>query len=244
VSSEIDRDEVRLPWWPEPRERTPTREPLDRALIVSTAIRIADNEGLEALSMRRLAQELGAGATSLYRHVANKDELLDLAVDEILGEVVFEDDAALDWQQRAADLTRAIRATLRRHPGIAMLFGYRVTRGPNALRVADRLLEILRSAGLRDAQLGLAYQAVTTWAVAFGGIDSRNAARPGSDRQTSEQQQEIIEQMLSALPGERYPNLATMFSHGAELTADAQFEYGLRALISGISADLETPPNA
>jgi AcrR family transcriptional regulator len=237
VSSETEGgDTVRLPWWPEPRERAPAREPLDRALIVSTAIRIADHDGLDALSMRRLAQELGSGATSLYRHVANKDELLDLAVDEILGEVPLNDDPTLDWRRRATDLARAIRTTLRRHPGVAMLFGFRVTRGPNALAVADRLLGILRSGGLEGAQLGLAYQAVTTWAVAFGAIDSRDIVRPNADRQTSEQQQRIIEEMLAALSPERYPNVVAAFAYGAEMTADAQFEYGLRALINGIDA--------
>jgi AcrR family transcriptional regulator len=152
MSSGTEPAEVQLPWWPEPRERTPAREPLDRELIVSTAIRIADQEGLEALSMRRLAQELGSGATSLYRHVANKDELLDLAVDAVLGEVPLADDSTLDWQQRTGDLARGIRTTLRRHPGVAMLFGFRVTRGPNALAIADRLLGILRSAALEGAQ--------------------------------------------------------------------------------------------
>lgn len=239
VSGETGQDEaVRLPWWPEPRERTPSREPLDRALIVSTAIRIADQEGLDALSMRRLAQELGAGATSLYRHVSNKDELLDLAVDEILGEVPLEDDPTLGWQERAAGLARSIRTTLRRHPGIAMLFGFRVTRGPNALAVADQLIGILRSAGLEGVQVGLAYQALTTWAVAFGAIDSRDAAQAGSGRQTSVQQHQMIEQMLAALPPEHYPNVVAVFAHGAEMTADAQFDFGLEALIAGIAAGL------
>jgi len=229
---------VRLPWWPEPRERAPAREPLDRGVIVSTAIRIADAEGIDALSMRRLAHELGSGATSLYRHVANKDELLDLTVDEILGEVSLDEDPALGWEQRAINLARGIRLTLRRHPGVAMLFGFRVTRGPNALAVADRLLGILRSGGLEGAQLGLAYQAVTTWAVAFGAIDSRDAARPSSDRQSSEQQHEMIEAMLASLPRDRYPNVVTAFGYGAEMTADAQFEFGLQALITGIAATL------
>ncbi len=238
MSSETDRSDVQLPWWPEARERTPSREPLDRQLIVSTAIRIADEEGLDALSMRRLAQELGSGATSLYRHVANKEELLDLAVDEVLGEVPLDVDPALDWQARAGGLARGIRTTLRRHPGVAMLLGFRVTRGPNALAVADRLLGILRSAGLEGARLGLAYQAVTTWAVAFGAIDSRDAVRRGADRQSSAQQHEMVEQMLAVLPADRYPNVVTAFAYGEEMTADAQFEYGLQALIAGIAAGL------
>jgi AcrR family transcriptional regulator len=243
MSSGTEPAEVQLPWWPEPRERTPAREPLDRELIVSTAIRIADQEGLEALSMRRLAQELGSGATSLYRHVANKDELLDLAVDAVLGEVPLADDSTLDWQQRTGDLARGIRTTLRRHPGVAMLFGFRVTRGPNALAIADRLLGILRSAGLEGAQLGLAYQAVTTWAVAFGAIDSRDVARPATERQTSAQQHDMIEQMLAALPPDRYPNVVAAFTFGAEMTADAQFAYGLEALIAGIAAGLPGSPS-
>ena len=81
-----------VPWWP--AERTPEpqdgREPLTRARIVDAALRIIDRDGLDALSMRRLGDELGAGTTSVYWHVANKDQLLDLVLDHVLGEVSAE----------------------------------------------------------------------------------------------------------------------------------------------------------
>ncbi len=240
MSGDQEQDEVRLPWWPEPRER-PQREPLARDQIVATAIRVADTEGLGALSMRRLADELGSGATSIYRHVANKDELLDLAVDQILGEVPNTDDPTIGWDERVATLARAVRETLQQHPGIALLLGSRVTRGPNALSLADRLLGILRSAGIGGVQLGLAYQIVFDWAVLFGFMGGRQMSPAGGDGQTPEQQQEILAAMVAALPRDRYPNIVSMFDHADELTADAQFEFGLRALIAGIAAVRSKP---
>ncbi len=238
MGSETEPEEVRLPWWPEARDRAPAREPLARDQIVATAIRIADTEGFDALSMRRLGQELGSGATSLYRHVANKAELLELAIDAVLGEVPNTDDPALGWTERATALGRAVRDSLRRHPGIAPLLGGRVTRGPNALAIVDRLLGILRAAGLQGQDLGLAYQVIMNWAVGFAAVDSREAGPTAGDRQSPAQQQEVVTAMLAALPRDRYPNIVITFDYLTELTADAQFEYGLRALIAGIAASV------
>jgi hypothetical protein len=116
--------------------------------------------------------------------------------------------------------------------------GARVTRGPNALALADRLLGILRSAGLGGAQLGLSYQALFNWAIGFAAADSRTA-RPGGDRQSAEEQQALVVEMLAALPADRYPNLVITFDYANELTPDAQFEFGLTALLDGIAAALE-----
>ena len=238
MGKDAQPDRVRLPWWPDQQDAAPSREPLTRGQIVAAAIRVSDAEGLEALSIRRLAGELGSGATSLYRHVRSKEELLDLVVDEVLGEVPDSGDPTTGWQDRAAAMARAVRDTLRSHPGAALAMGARVTRGPNALALADRLLGILRSAGLGGAQLGLAYQAIFNWAIGFAAADSR-VARSGSDRQSLEEQQAVVSAMLAALPADRYPNLVITFDYANELTPDAQFEFGLRAMLDGIAAALK-----
>ena len=76
-----DGKPARLAWWPEVRDRSGERQPLSRTQIVATAIKLIDAEGLEGFSMRRLGQELGAGATSVYWHVKDKDQLIDLVLD-------------------------------------------------------------------------------------------------------------------------------------------------------------------
>ena len=79
-----DDKPARLAWWPEVRDRSGGRQPLSRDQIVAAAIRLIDAEGLEGFSMRRLGQALGSGATSVYWHVKDKDQLIDLVLDEIL----------------------------------------------------------------------------------------------------------------------------------------------------------------
>ena len=228
----------RLPWWPAPADRAPVREPLSRGQIVAAAIRVADAEGGAALSMRRLAQELGAGTTSLYRHVSNKDELLDLALDQVLGEVRADDDPAKSWQDRAGALIRAFRDVLRRHPGIAPLIDTRVTRGPQALALGDRLLGILRAAGFAGIELGLAYQILLRWGSAFGAIDARETGRPLAEGHSGVQQEALIDEMLAGLPRDVYPNIVITFDYAHELTSDAQFESGLRVILTGLAGEL------
>ncbi|MGY2061454.1 TetR/AcrR family transcriptional regulator, partial [Nocardia gipuzkoensis] len=98
-----------------PRRDTPA---LSREQIIAEAIELLDSEGFEALSMRRLGTKLNAGATSLYTHVANKDELLELIIDEVLGEIAIPDAPEPDWRSALLRLGRDIRAGLLRHTWI------------------------------------------------------------------------------------------------------------------------------
>lgn len=116
---------------PRPRHRAPSV-----AQIVVRAVAIADAEGLAALSMRRVATELGSGTASLYRYVTNRDELLDLMVDAVRGE---KEPPALsgDWRTDLTAVARQLRAGLLRHPWLSGELTGRPTFGPNSLRRAD-----------------------------------------------------------------------------------------------------------
>src|SRR5246127_5588344 len=96
---------------------------LNRAAIVREAITLLDAEGIEALSMRKLGAALNAGATSLYRHVATKDELMELAVDEVVAEITVPSADSPDWRAAAAETARSFRATALRHPWVASVLG-------------------------------------------------------------------------------------------------------------------------
>src|SRR5262245_25957268 len=96
-----------------------------RAAIAAAAVRIADAEGLDAVSMRRLAAELGAGATSLYRYVARKDDLLDLMVDAVVGEGPPPAAPSGDWRADLREIAYSTRALILRHPWAAMLLAGR-----------------------------------------------------------------------------------------------------------------------
>jgi AcrR family transcriptional regulator len=220
------------------------REPLTREQIVGAAIRLADRDGLDALSMRRLGQELGAGATSLYWHVRNKDELLDLVLDEVIGEVVDEVRAELgpdaelapgEWRRALELVARATRRVLVRHRHVASVMGERPTFGPKALDAIEWLLGIMRRAGFDDRPAFLATNALVNWAASWAVFEVRDPV--GAKASDAEREAFLAEiaAFLGSLPVERYPNVVATIHLGFEISPDEQFEYGLGRLLDGIA---------
>ena len=114
--------------------------------VVVEALRLADRDGVEGLSMRRLAGELGAGAMSLYHYVANKDELLDAMIDVVFGEIELPPDDT-DWQTALRLRATSARRVLARHPWAVSLMESRTTPGPANLRHREAVFACLRRAG-------------------------------------------------------------------------------------------------
>ncbi|MGY3681933.1 AcrR family transcriptional regulator [Streptomyces sp. TE33382] len=126
---------------------------LDR--IVTTAVAVADAEGLAAVSMRRLSTELGTGTMSLYRYVPGKAELLDLMLDRVLGEPLSGGaaDVPADWHDAIDAMARTYLGNLRRHPWLLKINQARTVLGPSALRGLELALTGLRGMGLSDPEL-------------------------------------------------------------------------------------------
>ncbi|WP_433235147.1 TetR/AcrR family transcriptional regulator [Streptosporangium sp. CA-135522] len=135
---------------PERHERSgPGRRPgYSREQITRTAVQIADAEGAEAATMRRIACELGTGAMSLYRYVPRRDDLFDLMIDLVMSEIELPDGASGDWRSDLTLLAQQIRATGLRHPWLIALLTSRPTLGPNLLRVHEFALGALDGTGL------------------------------------------------------------------------------------------------
>lgn len=226
------------------RER-PTRGPkpllcLDR--IVDTAIKVADADGLDALSMRRVARELGVGAMSLYRHVPGKAELLVLMLDRVSdpGEQI-EQAKGLDWrgvlELNAWSGWRLYLA----HPWLLQVNWTRPVFGPNTLAGVESVLGGIAGMGLTDRELmhvlmtldafvtGLARQYVQY---------SRAAEETGlSDEEFWEQQYPVLEQAM--LSGD-YPAMAAMSEDAFEGSWEESFEFGLTRLLDGFEALVES----
>ncbi|XMN11115.1 TetR/AcrR family transcriptional regulator [Streptomyces griseobrunneus] len=135
------------------RPTTAPRSPaLNRATIVREAIAMLDEDGIEALSMRKLGARLNAGATSMYRHVATKDELMELAVDEVLGEVVVPEDGARNWRDAVNACAESFRATALRHPWVCTELGQAglAYLGPNLASMIEHLRNLLTHTGFAD----------------------------------------------------------------------------------------------
>jgi AcrR family transcriptional regulator len=241
--SRSDGKPTRLGWWPEVRDRSGERQPLTRDQIVVAAVKLIDAEGLEGLSMRRLGQELGAGATSLYWHVKDKDQLIDLALDESALDVRLDDDASAPWRDRLAGLAREIRAGLKRHHHFAPLYGSRIPAGPNTLRVMERLLSLLRAGGYDGEKLMLAFAALTNYVIGSAIMDNRVLSGPETEGKSVEELRAMYLAMLGSLPADVFPNLVRLIPEAgpAAIAEDADFEYGLQRMLDGMEADLIHP---
>lgn len=146
-------------------EASATRAPLSRERVLYAAIALADEGGIESLSMRKLADELGVKAMSLYNHVANKDDLLDGIVDAAWGEIVVPKGAA-DWQAGIREIAISAHETLLRHP---WAFGLRMRQrpGPARLRYGESLLGCFRNAGFSKDLTYHAYHIIESYILGY-----------------------------------------------------------------------------
>jgi TetR/AcrR family tetracycline transcriptional repressor len=148
--------------------QTAPRTPLDRRRVLTAALALVDAEGLDALSMRRLGTELGVDAMSLYRHVANKDALLDGLVEQLwteVGATTAQDGA--DWASQLRAFAHGVRAMMRRHPQAATLLFSRCVLAPHLLEAHANLLDALRAAGFDDRVASRTVRSMCSYAMGY-----------------------------------------------------------------------------
>src|SRR5829696_142165 len=144
------------PWRRREEPARGERRPLTRDAIVEAALKLLDRDGVAGLSMRRLALELGVGAASLYWHVRDKEELLGLLLDRIVGEAEVPDPDPENWREQVKELARENRRLLQRHRDAAQISLGRIPVGPHSMPVLERNLAILLAAGLPARVVALA----------------------------------------------------------------------------------------
>jgi AcrR family transcriptional regulator len=218
------------------RTHTDPRLPLTRERVLAAAVALADRGGIESLSMRKLAQELGVEAMSLYHHVANKDDILDGLVDVVFGEIDLptgED----GW--RAAMRQRAIsaREALRRHPWATGLMESRPTPGAANLRHHDAVLGVLRGAGFSVQLAAHAYSLLDSYIYGFA---LQEASLPFH---TPEEAAEVAQAIMAEFPAAEYPHLTEIaVDHVLQPGYDYGNEYlfGLDLILDGLERALAT----
>lgn len=207
-----------------------TRAPLSRDDIVRAAIEILDRDGLEKLSMRRMAAELGTAATSaLYWRVANKNDLLELAVDTVVGEALVPADEG-DWRDQLTVLARAAYDVLGEHAWAPQLLASHAGLGPNYQAYAERVLTILSSAGFKGIHLDAAVSAVFHYVV---GAAVTDAAWTATVRRSGLGEREWATAAGDQL-GVGASTLAAYLSRDDLSGPEARFSSGLRAILIGL----------
>ncbi|SFW91832.1 TetR/AcrR family transcriptional regulator C-terminal domain-containing protein [Amycolatopsis australiensis] len=224
-------------------DRTPRKPPLGRDNLVRAAVRLADAEGIAALSMRRLAAELGVGPMALYRHVPGKEELLRLMADAALGEAELPEPGPADWRPRLELAARAQWRAYRRHPWLAPILLNSLVRPPvlaAGLRLVDWSLRALAGTGLRRR---VKLQVVMTLNGWVGGLAASNAFEVQAEQDTgiSAEQRLAADMALLAeyLGSGRFPVLVEVMSGVEDVGLDEAFEFGLVRQLDGIAVLLE-----
>ncbi|MCP3802389.1 TetR/AcrR family transcriptional regulator C-terminal domain-containing protein [Allokutzneria sp. A3M-2-11 16] len=222
--------------WTRPRRQ---RETLSREQIVAEAVKLLDAEGVEALSMRTLGTRMGTAATSLYRHVTNRDELIEFVVDEVYGEIEVPDGSE-GWRASVTACAGSVRAMILRHPWIASLLGQVGLSylGPNVMRLNDRMLALFEGAGeFGPVEADKAISAVMAFVIGMGVSEAAwltSLARSGQD------EREWVAELAPAAvkAAEPYPHLRAHVAAGRvddmRQTRDEHFTYGLNAILDGL----------
>ena len=203
--------------------------------MVTAALKVVESEGGDALTMRRVADEIGASASSLYGYVANKEELVQLVLEQIMTEISFPQ-AGQDWQDMLRGWARETLGVFRRHAGVAGLTLGRVPFGPSMLAGVERMLAALRSAGIPDQVAVFAGDLGSLYVAAFAHeLDVTPIAEPGEfSAQAS--------QWLKSLPRDEFPNTVALADQMVAGNSDDRFEWGLDVLIRGLASYLTSPP--
>jgi AcrR family transcriptional regulator len=214
------------------------RIPLSRKRVLRAAVGLADRDGLDALTMRRLAQEVGAEAMSLYHHVANKDAVLDGIVEVILEEIMAAVDEvaapAADWQAALRARILAAREVLLRHRWAPRVFETRTTTSPVVIDYLDHVVAVLRAGGFSFELAHRALHVLGSRALGF----TQELFEPVGAQTANAEAAAMMEQMA-----DRYPNIVGMLADGVHHNPDGtlgfcddqfEFEFALDLILEGL----------
>jgi AcrR family transcriptional regulator len=210
------------------------RPPLTRQRVLDTAVELADRDGVGSLSMRKLAQELGVEAMSLYHHVAGKDAILDGLIDIVFSEIELPS-GGTDWKHAMRQRACSAREALRRHPWATSLMESRPTPGPANLRHHDAVLGILRNAGFSIELAAHAYSLLDAYI--YGFALQENSLPFGTPEETAEVAQTILAEVAAGT----YPHLTEIaVEHVLQPGYDYgnEYQFGLELILDGLDQAL------
>lgn len=208
---------------------TQVRTRLTREQVAEAALALVDEDGLDALSMRTLADRLGVGTMTLYGYYRSKGELLDAVVDQAVADVEMPPLEG-EWDDRLREVVGWARRGLLRHPSIVELRVRRPVLRPEALRFSETTLRILREAGFGVREATWAFRLIFTYVLGFAAL---------SPAETTEADRHLARAALAGLPEDEYPALLEARDEASRaMGGDDVFEYGLECILAGLEARL------
>jgi len=234
---------MQAPIWDLPDRGTRGPRPrYDRAAIAAIAVRIADAEGLEAVTMRRVAGELGIAVMSLYNYVPAKEHLAQLMTDQLAGEYAYPGVPVRDPHAAIADLAGQAREIARRHPWLAGLMQRPMPPGPNGLRYLDYFLGLLAGSGLDTGAKLEVIAMISGFATMYGAMQAALPSERTGRASTAQQNAAHIQAFARAAASGRYPNLAAaLAAAGPPRSQDGIFGSCIERLIDLAEPGLQQP---
>lgn len=218
--------------------KTRPRIPLSRERVLSAALHVADTGGIESLSIRHIANELGAKPMALYNHIANKDDILDGIVDLVFNEIAVPSEHTY-WKTAMRLRAHSARDALVRHPWASILMQSRTSSpGPSTLQHQNDVIGCLRTAGFTIHQAAHAFSVIDSYIYGF------TQQQQNLTYTTPEQATAVAENILHHLPADKYPHLVAMIiEHALQPDYDyaAEFDFGLDLILDGLDALVERP---
>ncbi|MGH2894842.1 MAG: TetR/AcrR family transcriptional regulator [Solirubrobacteraceae bacterium] len=210
----------------------PAKAPLSEDAILDTALRILREEGLDAVTMRRLASELDTGPASLYVYIRNRDELLNALFDRIAGMVQIQEPDPARWREQLHRLVDGLLAVMEEHRGIARMAVANVPTGQNAMRLADSLMGVLLAGGVRPRDAAWACDILPLFVTA-------SAVETATYQERGDVPGDVVDKLqtaFSTLPPERFPNLAAHLEELVSGDGDERFHFGIDTFLDGLVA--------
>jgi AcrR family transcriptional regulator len=229
------------PWRLDAKPRAAPRVPLTREAIIDAALRVLDREGIDGLSMRRVADELGTGAASLYWHVRNKGELLQLLNERLAGEIELPEPDPDRWQEQLKDVARQMRAGAHEHRDAARLTLGRVPSGPTIARFSEWLFQLLTPVGVPDRVVAFLGDVASLYVGAYAFEESLGLASPTGEDLPPEQIVAMFRDYLLSLPAEQFPHVHRAIDDLFAGDADERFEFGLEVILRGVASYAAEP---
>ncbi|MFD4674922.1 TetR/AcrR family transcriptional regulator [Lentzea sp. NPDC058450] len=216
-------------WFGKPRPGSGQPLGLSRDAIVRKAMEMLDADGMQKLSMRKLAAALGAAPMSLYWHVPTKDALIELCLDEIYGEFPLPgpDD---DWELAVREMMHSMRRLAHKHPWWIRGIGEFNSIGPKAVAMSDAMLQPMLRAGLSLGGAARSVSTISSFAVGYAIAEVNFTARGGMDSPPPDLAK------IADLYREKHPTYVTMLDQPEIWSLEGQFEFGLDCVIDGIKA--------
>src|SRR5215212_8187548 len=226
-------------WFNAPMNDQDRRPQLTRQRVVAEALAVIAQDGAQALTMRRLATRLGVVPGALYHHVGNKEQLQDLLLDGVLGEIDVHLDPSPGWPEQLKLLAHRLRQVLERHPGVAAILKTRDPLGPHSLALAEAFLAPLQAAGFGDREAGLAFFLLVDYTVGFAVSSPATSVNEQRVRDTAIRTQ--LHEFFRSLPPDRFPALVALGEHVWLDNRDERFTAGLQVLVDGLEHARRSP---